>query len=242
MLYLIVDEHSGILLKIYRCLSKAKYNVISNKFGKRSSDGKPYVKLELEGGKLPLPPFLEGELLNINGCTDILYDEPAGVDTDTETATTTINASDSEKSKSEISAACKEIIDHFDNIENIVHSFSQRHQTTNSANQIYALGFTVGAAVYELEYALGKPLKLQPALKRMLSDAIKTFGKVSCNQTIISIENNIFCKAVDTDSHCDFTKGFMTGFLHSSPLTKEVRVENISCRSQGRTSCSFEFH
>jgi predicted hydrocarbon binding protein len=240
MLYIIIEEHSGILLNIYRCLSKAKYEVISNKFGKIANNGKSYIKLEIDKGKLPLSPKLEGEILNIKGCTDILYDEPLNVDAPSQT--TSNNTSNSEKLQKEIRITCKAIVDDFSNIETIVHSFSQRFQSINGTNHIYSLGFAAGSTIYELEYALGKPLKLEAALKRMLSDAIKTFGRVRCSQHIISIEQNIFCNIANPNSHCDFTKGFMTGFLHSSPKTKDVRVENISCRCQGRNSCSFEFH
>ncbi len=240
MLYIIIEEHSGILLNIYRCLSNAGYKIISNKFGKKTDDGRSYVQLDVEQGAIPLPPSVEGDLLNINGCSDILYEKPLN-----KTKAMSNNGTselESTKLKTEIKKVCIDILNNFENIENFVHSFRQHHHGPKCSSQLVSLGIAVGSAIYEVEYALGKPLKLELVLKRMLSDAIKDFGKVSCNNHIISIEHNIFCDVADSNGHCDFTKGFMIGFMHSSPTTKTVRVENIACRCQGRSSCSFEFH
>ena len=243
MLYILVDEHSGVLLNIYRRLSSANYRVISNQFGKRSSDNKTYVKLELEDGALPLPQALEGELLNIEGCTDIFYDEPTQAPPAASGGPNgaTANVPDVSDIKSQIKKVAQQIIKNFSDIENIVHNFAQQCPKDKSATLLYNLGFNVGSIVYQQEYALGKPLKLELALKRMLSDAIASFGKITCSEHTISIENNIFCSVANPDGHCDFTKGFMTGFLHGSPTTKDVKVENISCRCHGQVSCSFEF-
>lgn len=238
MLYIIVEEHSGILLNIYRCLSAANYKITSNKFGKRASDDKSFVMLDIAEGSLPLQPSLESQLLNIEGCQDILYEEPIASNGN---STGESNNADAALVKKEVQIVAKDIIENFGNIENIVRNFSQRHIENNST-YLYALGHSVGEIVYRNEYALGKPLKLELALKRMLADAIKSFGKTSCSKSLVSIEGNIFCNTANPNGHCDFTKGFMTGFLHGSPTTKEVRVENISCRSHGQSSCSFEFH
>jgi len=238
MLYVVVEEHSGILLNIYRCLSKAGYRIISNQFGKKGDDNKTYVMLDIEEGAIPLPPELEGELLNIKGCQDILYQEPekaqggnAGSDDKT----------DIEKIKSHVKAVAENIVNNFSNVGPLVQDFVSKCPESNRISLTYALGHQVGQLVYQQEYALGKPLKLELALKRMLTDAISSFGKISCNQRMMSIDNNIFCNNADPANHCEFTKGFMTGFLHESPKTKETKVENISCRCQGQLSCSFEF-
>lgn len=240
MIYIMIEEHPGILSGLYRCLFNAKYKLISNNFGKKEIEGKSYLEVEIEKSQLPLPPHLKDEILKIEGCLEIFYNDPAQKDN-------TSNSSPGDISKStvdpqEIKKTCQEIVNNFQDIGNIVYSFSQRHQGSNNGNDIYSLGFSVGTAIYEVEYSLGKPLKLELALKRMLVDAIKSFGVVSCNQHLVSIEENIFCNTTSPNGQCHFTQGFVTGFLHSSPKTKDVKVENISCRSQGRTSCVFEFH
>jgi len=240
MFYIVIEEQPGILINIVRCLSAADYKVISNKLGKRASDGKSYVKLEIGQGSLPIPASLEGELLNINGCSDILYDEPAHEEPTA--ASKADNAQNSTILQKEVRLVANEIMANYGNIENILHGFYQRYQDKNISDHLYSLGLEVGATVYEKKYALGKPLKLEAALKRMLSDAVKKFGKISCNKNNISIENNILCNTANPSGDCDFTRGFMMGFLRSSPTTKDVRGENISCRSYGPNSCSFEFH
>lgn len=232
MLYIIIEERSGILLKIYRCLSEAGYTIISNQFGKRKSDSKSFVKLSFDQGTLPLASSVEGSLLNIEGCLDIFYEEPS-LNSQQSTLPTNI-------SKDKIIAISKEIITNFNNIEKIVKNFSYHAQ--NSTADIYHLGTEVGKMIYLREYALGKPLKLEQAIKRMLSEAIKTFGKISFSKNIISIENNVFCNVINPAKQCDFTRGFVTGFIQVSPLTKNVRVNNITCCSQGKNSCSFEFN
>jgi len=235
-----IDEHPGILSSLYRCLFNANYKLISNNFGKKEFEGKSYLEIEIEKSQVPLPSDLEGEILNIQGCLEILYDEPSQNRGSRNQASVDISSSNVDPK--EIKKTCQEIINDFKNIGNIVHSFSQRFQGEKIASNIYSLGIAVGSTIYEIEYSLGKPLKLELALKRMLVDAIKSFGVVSCNQHLISIEENIFCNATSPNGHCYFTHGFVTGFIQSSPVTKDVKVENISCRCQGRTSCVFEFH
>lgn len=236
MLYVVVEEHSGILLNIYRCLSGAGYRIVSNQFGKRSDD-KTYVKLEIEEGAIPLPPELEGQLLNIKGCQDILYQEP-----DKASASKTSSTKDNlESVKAKVEHVATNIVNNFSKIGPLVQDFVSKCPEANRISLTYALGHQVGQKIYQRDYALGKPLKLELALKRMLSDAVSSFGKISCNQRMMSIDNNIFCNNADPANHCEFTKGFMTGFLHQSPKTNDAKVENISCRCQGQLSCSFEF-
>ncbi|WP_196140191.1 hypothetical protein [Aliikangiella sp. G2MR2-5] len=239
MLYVVVEEHSGILLNIYRCLTGDGYKIVSNQFGKRAGDNKTFVKLEIENGTLPLPPELEGKLLNISGCEDILYQEPTAETG--ETANASGSSHSNEQLKEKVAQVAKEIVANFSNVGPVVNNFTQSFQGTNNSSIVFMLGHQVGAMIYKKDYALGKPLKLEKALKRMLSQAISSFGKVSCNDRMISIDNSIFCNTANPNSRCDFTKGFMTGFLHQSPTTKEAKVENISCRCQGQMSCSFEF-
>jgi len=240
MLYIIIEEHSGVLLNIYRCLSSANYKVSSNEFCGTQSNQMSYVKLIIEEGTLPLPPDLEGKILNINGCLDILYEEPTTDKKQTNDSKKQLD--DPEYFKKEIKLAAKKIIQDFDKVATLVSNFSHQHRNCSITNHTYFLGYEVGSSIYESEFSLGKPLKLELVLKRMLSDAIKKFGSISCNKHVISIENNIFCETANPDSHCDFTKGFMAGFLHSSPTTKSVKIENIACRSHGQSSCTFEFH
>lgn len=238
MLYVVVEEHSGILLNIYRCLSGAGYRIISNQFGKKGDDNKTYVKLDIEEGAIPLPPELEGQLLNIKGCQDILYQEPQSAQA---SSTSSAGVSNSDNIKSQVDNIAENIVNNFSNIGSLVQDFVNKCPESNRISYTYALGHQVGQKIYQKDYALGKPLKLELALKRMLSDAVSDFGKVSVNQRMMSIDNNIFCNNADPANHCEFTKGFMTGFLHQSPKTKETKVENISCRCQGQLSCSFEF-
>ena len=240
MLYIIVEEHSGILLSIYRCLTGEGYNISSNQYGKRASDGKAFIKLAIDQGDLPLPPQIESQLLNVEGCIDILYDEPLTESTAEKPAGQQAAGNDTQL-KTEVAKVSKEIINNFSNIANIVFAFSQRHQGAELPRSLYYLGFEVGKVVYQNDYALGKPLNLELTLKRMLADALRDFGKISCNQRLLSIDDNVFCNVANPHGHCDFTRGFMTGFLHSSPTTKEVRADNISCRSHGQSTCSFEF-
>jgi predicted hydrocarbon binding protein len=239
MLYLVINDHSGILLNVYRCLNKHHYSIDKNEYGKTAGNGSAYIKLYLSDGELPLPPSIESELLNIEGCTDILYEQPNSESSDEKTKRI---ESEQKGLKLEVEQTVNKILEDFESIESIVFSFAQRHQNEHGSNDNYRLGFELGKTIYLEDYAYGKPLKLELALKRMLSEALKPFGNISCTNQIVSIEENRLCNHANEHSHCDFSKGFMTGFLHQSPLTKNTRVENISCRSSGQASCSFEFH
>ncbi len=239
MLYLVINDHSGILLNVYRCLNKHHYTIDKNEYGKCAGNGKAYLKLYLSDGELPLPPSIESELLNIEGCTDILYQQP---EDGTEKGSTDLKQAEQEDLKQEVEATVNQILDNYDSLESIVFSFAQKHHNEHGSNDNYRLGYELGKAIYLEEFAFGKPLKLELALKRMLSEALKPFGKISCTNQVISIENNKLCNPANEHSHCDFCKGFMTGFLHQSSSTKNTRVENLSCRSHGQASCSFEFH
>jgi len=170
-------------------------------------------------------------LLNIEGCLDICYDEPQWSENEESAPTSTVIP---ETKIKEIKSAANFILNDIDNIENLVASFRRKCGDNNVSQSLYKLGFEVGSAVYETDYALGKPLKLELAIKRMLSDATKKFGKSSCGKQTFTIEDNIFCNIRNPDGDCDFTKGYITGFLHSSPTTNDVKVLRNSCRSHGQ--------
>jgi predicted hydrocarbon binding protein len=238
MLYITVNEQSGLLVKIYRCLHKSDYKITSHHLTPHPTSGKVVVKIIIAEGELPINFSLESQLLNIEGCLDIGYDEPQW--NDDEELTSVTNTISETKAK-EIKVAAQYIVNDLDNIENLVASFRRKCGDNNVSQNLYHLGFEVGSAVYETEYSLGKPLKLELAIKRMLSDATKKFGKSSCGTQTFTIEDNIFCNVRNPDGDCDFTKGYITGFLHSSPTTDEVKVQRNSCRSHGQFSCSFEF-
>ena len=238
MLYITVNEQSGLLVKIYRCLHRSEYKITSHHLTPHPADGKVVVKIVIAEGELPINFNLESQLLNIQGCLDIGYDEPIWDDDDSSpSATNEI----SKTSKVEIKSAAQFIVNDIDNIANLVANFRRKCADNNVSKHLYELGFEVGSAIYETEYALGKPLKLELTIKRMLSDATKRFGRSSCGKQTFTIEDNIFCNVRNPDGDCDFTKGYITGFLHSSPTTKEVKVQRNSCRSHGQFSCSFEF-
>lgn len=232
-----MQERPGLLVKLYRCFNKAEYKISSHQFKRNPKEGIVLVKLVLTGGELPIPFDLESELLNIDGCLDILYEEPLWKSE---------NKSNLSKTKQEenrkIKSAASVIINNFKDIENLVDEFKRSFIEKESVPlNVYKLGLEVGAATYANEYALGKPLVLEKAIKRMLSRAVRKFGSVSTSKQTLTIENNIFCNRRNADSECEFTKGFVTGFLASSPKTKQVKVQNCSCRALGQVACSFEF-
>ncbi len=236
MLYVIVKEQPGLLVKIYRCLNKADYKITSHHLARNPKDGIVSVKLVIADGELPVSFELESQLLNIDGCLDIMYEEPKW---------DAVQEKEAEKSgenvNKKIKAAALTIINNFNEAENLVVEFRRKFKDSAASLNVYKLGFEVGAMVYSNDYALGKPLELDKTIKRMLSDAVKKFGSVSSSKRTLTIENNVFCSRRNPDSECEFTKGFLTGFLKSSPKTKDVRVQNCSCRSHGQVSCSFEF-
>ncbi|TQV89599.1 hypothetical protein [Aliikangiella coralliicola] len=237
MLYVIVKEQPGLLVKIYRCLNQADYRITSHHLNHNPKEGKVSVKLVIAEGDLPIPFSLESQLLNIDGCLDIMYEEPnweiSNADGDNKI---------SDEVDKKIKSTALAIVNDFGNVENFVQGFRRKFDESAASLQVYRLGVEVGAAIYQNDYSLGKPLEIEKALKRMLSNAIKKFGKVSCSKRTLTIENNIFCNLRNPDSECDFTKGFITGFLKNSPKTNKVKIQNYSCRSHGQVACSFEFH
>ncbi len=240
MLYIIVDDKSGILSSIYRILWSAKYKIISNKFGERAIDGKAFVKIVFEHGRLPLSNALKRALLNINGCLDILYEEP--IQKGNKSVSKQQDSTRLTEVQREVRVIVRQVTHMFHEFDSLEESFAKCVENQNPLSCLYSLGFKIGGAVYDNEYALGKPLKLELALKRMLSCAIKEFGVIDQYDQTISIKDNIFCNTVDIGGNCDFTYGFMVGFLKGSPKTNEVHVENRGCRSHGGNACSFEFY
>ena len=159
MLCIIIEEHSGVLLNIYRCLSAANYKVASNEFCGTQPGQTSYVKLQIEEGTLPLPPDIESKILNIDGCLDILYEEPTSEAKQSTEESKQVD--DPESFKKDVKITAKQILNDFDHISVIVGDFTHRHKNSSITKHTYFLGYEVGSSVYESEYSLGKPLKLE---------------------------------------------------------------------------------
>lgn len=240
MLYITVNEKSGLLVKIYRCLHQANYKISSHHLTPHPSEGVMLVEIVVSEGELPVSFNLESQLLNIDGCLDIFY-EPPSWDAEEEGAQITAAKTISEGVKTKIKDTAEFILNDMNNIGNFVSDFRNKCEDSSVASCLYELGVEVGSGLYQIEYALGKPLKLEPAIKRVLADATKKFGKTTSTKKTLTIEDNIFCNVRNADGDCDFTRGYITGLLRSSPTTSNVKIQRNSCRSHGQFSCSFEF-
>ncbi|MCW8997403.1 MAG: hypothetical protein OQK04_01625, partial [Kangiellaceae bacterium] len=164
MLYVLVKEQPGLLVKIYRCLNQADYKITSHHLIPNPKQGMVAVKLVIAEGDLPISFTLESQLLNIDGCLDIMYEEPNWEPSALDGKKSNQNSSDV-LSKT-IKATASAILNDFSSIENYVNGFRRKTDDGSAAVHMYKLGFEVGTATYKNEFSLGKPLELEKAIKR----------------------------------------------------------------------------
>lgn len=103
---------------------------------------------------------------------------------------------------------------------------------------LFLTGRRAGAWVYKRDYALGSPLRLGDAIKRVAVPALQQIADIEQRGVHVHVHNCPLC-ALDGRSGCRFYGGYLEGLL-AAAAGKKVCVRHLSCRSAGAAHCSLE--
>jgi predicted hydrocarbon binding protein len=104
---------------------------------------------------------------------------------------------------------------------------------------LFLAGRRTGAWVYKRDYALGSPLNLGDAIKRVAVPALRQIADIEQRGVHIHVLDCPLC-APDGRSGCRFYGGYLEGLLGAAMAGKKARVRHLSCRSTGAAHCSLE--
>jgi predicted hydrocarbon binding protein len=104
---------------------------------------------------------------------------------------------------------------------------------------LFLAGRRTGAWVYKRDYALGSPLNLGDAIKRVAVPALRQIADIEQHGVHIHVLDCPLC-APDGRSGCRFYGGYLEGLLGAAMAGKKARVRHLSCRSTGAAHCSLE--
>ena len=132
----------------------------------------------------------------------------------------------------------KEIAAKFPDIAPLVQAYGEAFGGDTREGELFEAGKKIGAFQYEKEWSFGSPLKMPTALRRTLVPALEAMSKVDATDTEVRFPDNPLCAG--KVACCGFLGGFIQGFLDAGPMTANTRVEKISCKAKGDSSCGFK--
>lgn len=139
-----------------------------------------------------------------------------------------------------LQAALAEIVDAFPQIVDPVQRFAAAFEGAARREASFRLGQRMGRREYKRSFALGSPLKLELALRRMVVPALRPFAKAEVQEATVRVPNCPFCINLRAaEPCCDFLGGFLQGFLDAHPGTPGLRVREVQCKACGQAECSF---
>ncbi len=139
-----------------------------------------------------------------------------------------------------LQAAFVEVIDAFPQIVGPVQKFANSLEGASRKEAVFRLGQRAGRREYKRNFSLGSPLKLELALRRMLTPAVRPFAKAVAGDSALSLPDCPFCINLHAaEPCCDFLGGFLQGFLDANPGTPGMRVKEVRCKACGDAECSF---
>lgn len=130
------------------------------------------------------------------------------------------------------------------NPKSLAAELQQLHEVLPSeamAGRLWELGEKLGIRAYRKDYALGSPLRLTNAIKRMVVPALKSYCVAKPEEMAVVIPECPVCLFRQTaEPCCHLFSGFIEGFLNAAPLTKGIRVVETACIAKGDVACRFE--
>jgi len=139
-----------------------------------------------------------------------------------------------------LQAALAEIVDAYPQIVGPVQRFAAAFEGAGRREASFRLGQRLGRREYKRSFALGSPLKLDLALRRMVVPALRPFAKAEAQDSTLRVPNCPFCINLRAaEPCCDFLGGFLQGFLDAHPGTPGLRVREVQCKACGHAECSF---
>ena len=232
-LELIVRQQTGVLSRVSVWLAQHGYRIKTNQREDNNNDATTRLTLHLEG-EFPIPQDILSALGELPDSVAVVQAQSAN---DSETGNPPGNDTD-QKIRKNLESIVNDVWSSFPKIKEKVFMFSKLLSDDNRGAILQKLGFQIGGQLYDKEYALGSRLNFDAALKRMLVPALKPFGKPELSDSIIILNNNIFCEqGMGNSSCCNFIEGFMVGFLDAGQYKADIQQQQ--CVSNGDSSCSF---
>jgi predicted hydrocarbon binding protein len=147
-----------------------------------------------------------------------------------------------EPGPADLDAAAEDIVAVFPDVAERVRALARSLPPASRGATLAALGERLGRREYQRGYALGSPLKLEPALRRIVLPALRQFGKAELEGSAIRLPACPFCSASRTEAPgCDFLVGFARGLLHAAPATAGATVRETRCLAAGGPFCELAF-
>jgi predicted hydrocarbon binding protein len=141
-----------------------------------------------------------------------------------------------------IEAAVHDIVAAFPDVAERVRALARSLPAAARAEVLESLGERLGRREYQRSYALGSPLKLEPALRRMVLPAVRQLAKAELDGSALRLPACPFCVAPRAEGRgCDFLVGFTRGLLHAATATADTAVREARCRAAGDAYCELVF-
>ena len=225
---ILVKESAGILSTVVLNLSPKGYRLDSHK--KMTAErGLERMKLFLRCPNSDLPQ-VERDVLSLGDNITIEKVELEGAPAAAEGG---VGSGGSEKE------VLSEIARSFPDVARIVRGYGKTLSAETRSRSLFDLGSKTGRAIYKRDFALGSPLKMPAAWRRVIVPALRDFGETKADDESVTLLNCPFCASGDDVSCCEFVTGFVSGLLDSGPYTQGRRVHEATCRSKGGGGCRF---
>jgi predicted hydrocarbon binding protein len=141
-----------------------------------------------------------------------------------------------------VEAAVQDIVAAFPDVAERVQALARSLPAAVRTATLSSLGERLGRREYRRGYALGSPLKLEQALRRMVLPAVRQLAKADLEASALRLPGCPFCAAPPADGRgCDFLVGFARGLLHAAPATADTAVREARCRAAGDPFCELVF-
>ncbi len=142
----------------------------------------------------------------------------------------------------DVEAAVGEIVATFPDVAERVRALARSLPAGSRSETLSSLGERLGRREYQRSYALGSPLKLEQALRRMVLPAVRQLAKVDLEGSTLRLSDCPFCAASRDDAPgCEFLVGFARGLLRAAPATAGAVVREARCRAAGGPFCELVF-
>jgi predicted hydrocarbon binding protein len=139
-----------------------------------------------------------------------------------------------------LQAAFVQVVAAFPDVAGPVQKFAASLASASRRRALYSLGERVGRREYQKRFALGSPLKLDLALRRIAVPAVRPFAKAEAVESTLRVRSCPFCINLHSaEPCCDFLAGFLHGLLEANPGTPAVRVQELRCKACGHAECAF---
>jgi predicted hydrocarbon binding protein len=145
----------------------------------------------------------------------------------------------------DLEAAMQDIVAAFPDVAERVRALARSLPAPARAGILTMLGERLGRREYQRSYALGSPLKIDQALRRMVLPAVRQlvlFAAAELDGSVLRLSACPFCTAPrDESPGCEFLAGFARGLLQASRAPAGAAVREARCRAAGAPCCELVF-